>query len=177
MRVGNFSDGNFSDVAYALNGAQNKAGYHVRFASASPPKPQRARGPRPPTAQTRVSVRRYRVSRFIIYPPSVLRSPGSTHPSPGQCARGLRPPIAQPRVRLAVIVCLGILFSPLPPRRAGGTWQRTTLRTRRVGQRNNKLTIPRRPSPGPSAAPPRPWCWQCAACTTPLRTRTSNSCP
>jgi hypothetical protein len=30
-----------------------------------------------------------------------------------QCARGLRPPIAQPRVRLAVIVCLGILFTPL----------------------------------------------------------------
>ncbi len=28
-----------------------------------------------------------------------------------QCARGLRPPIAQPRVRLAVIVCLGILFT------------------------------------------------------------------
>jgi hypothetical protein len=28
------------------------------------------------------------------------------------CARGLRPPIAQPRVRLAVIVCHGILFTP-----------------------------------------------------------------
>jgi hypothetical protein len=33
-------------------------------------------------------------------------------PSRPACARGLRPPIAQPRVRLAVIVCLGILFAP-----------------------------------------------------------------
>ncbi len=31
-----------------------------------------------------------------------------------QCARGPRPPTAQPRVRLAVIVCLGVLFFIYP---------------------------------------------------------------
>ncbi len=44
--------------------------------------------------------------------PACLRPPFRLA-TQAQCARGLRPPIAQPRVRLAVIMCVGMLFTPL----------------------------------------------------------------
>jgi hypothetical protein len=76
---------------------------------------------RRPHQPSRVCAHWSHVSRVLLYPPS---PPPQIRPGPmyipfrvhlatqAQCARRHRPPIAQPRVRLAVIVCLGIFFTP-----------------------------------------------------------------